>query len=308
MTGPTLVVLAAGIGSRYGGLKQIEPVGPHGELIVDYSVYDALLAGFSRVVFIISEAIEAAFRDRVGRRIERQCETVYVYQRLQDLPSGFGLPRKRKKPWGTAHATLSCRDAVTGPFAVINADDFYGRSAYHALGQHLQKVQDSQTDGDYCLVGYLLENTLSEHGHVARGVCSVSPDGFLAGIRELTRIEKFGSAARYTEDGETWLEIPMGTVVSMNMWGFTPSLFSELEARFPLFLARHQETIETSEFLLPVVVGDLVNEGRVRVRVLSADARWHGVTYPQDKPEVQQAIRNLVDQGVYAEDLWSAGR
>jgi hypothetical protein len=306
MTAPSLIILAAGIGSRYGGLKQIEPVGPSGELIVDYSVYDALQAGFGRVVFVISEAIEATFRERVGRRIERQCEVVYVFQRLQDLPPGFALPPGRKKPWGTAHATLSCRDAVSGPFAVINADDFYGRSAYQALGQHLQNLQRREGEVDYCLVGYLLENTLSEHGHVARGVCDVSPDGYLAGIRELTRIEKLGPAARYTEDGETWVEIPAGTVVSMNMWGFTPGLFAELEARFPLFLARNRETIGTAEFLLPVVVGDLVNEGRARVKVLSADARWHGVTYPQDRPAVQQAIRELVEQGVYAGDLWSA--
>jgi NDP-sugar pyrophosphorylase family protein len=308
MEKPTLVVLAAGIGSRYGGLKQIEPVGPQGELIIDYSIYDALRAGFGQVVFVIKEDLERAFRQRVGRNVEKRCETAYLFQRLDDLPTGFEIPSDRKKPWGTAHATLICKEIVHTPFAVINADDFYGRSAYQALSQYLSSARDDDGLYDFCMVGYPVENTLSDHGHVARGVCTVDQDGYLSEIHERTRVVKFGEGARYTEDGEHWIDIPRGDTVSMNTWGFTPSLFTELEGRFRRFLQENQANPLQPEFFLPEVVGALIREGRARVRVLPSSDRWFGVTYPQDKPVVQQAIRDLVRQGVYPEDLWGEGR
>jgi choline kinase len=301
---PTLVVLAAGIGSRYGGLKQIDPVGPKGEIILDYSIYDALQAGFGRVVFVISAVIEEAFRDRVGRTIEKQCETTYAVQQLEDLPEGFEVPAGRRKPWGTAHATWACRHVVKTPFAVINADDFYGRSAYQALSDHLGSAHDWDDVYDYCMVGYQLENTLTEHGYVARGVCTVDQDGYLIEINERTRIEKVGEVAKYTEDGENWVEVPLATPVSMNCWGFTPSLFSELGFRFPRFLHENNDYIQKAEFFLPQVVGELVQERQARVKVLPAGERWFGVTYQQDMPWVKQAVRDLVQRGVYPEGLW----
>lgn len=304
MPKPTLVVMAAGIGRRYGSLKQIDPIGPNGELIIDYSVYDALSAGFGKVVFIITEAIEEVFRERVGKTIEERCETVYVYQRLEDVPEGFQTPPNRQKPWGTAHATLSSKHVVNSPFAVINADDFYGRSSFQTLCDYLRSAQDHEEIFDYCMVGFVLENTLTEHGYVARGVCTASQDGYLVEIHERTRIEKFGEIAKYTEDGEHWVEIPKGTPVSMNMWGFTPSFLSELETRFSTFLHKNRGNIEKAEYFLPDVVDDLIKEKKAGVRVLPTNERWYGVTYPQDKPRIKQAIRDLIRRGVYPENLW----
>ena len=304
MPGLTLIVLAAGIGRRYGGIKQLDPVGSHGELIIDYSVYDALHAGFARVVFVINKAIEAEFRDRVGGAIEKQCDTIYVYQSLEDVPAGFQVPPDRRKPWGTAHATLACKGVVHSPFAVINSDDFYGRTAYQALYDYLANAQDCDGAYDYCMVGYLLENTLTEHGHVARGVCVVDQHNFLVEVRERTRIRMAGSGAEYTEDGEHWVSIPQGSIASLNFWGFTPSLFEELEVRFAQFLARNHERIDKAEFFLPEVVGELIREQKARVRVLPTDERWFGVTYQQDKPGVKQAIDALIRRGVYPEKLW----
>jgi NDP-sugar pyrophosphorylase family protein len=304
MSRPTLVVLAAGIGSRYGGLKQIDPIGPNGELIIDYSVYDALRAGFEKVVFVINEGIERVFRERVGKTIERQCETSYVYQKLETLLSGFQVPPTRIKPWGTAHATLICKNVVDSPFAVINADDFYGASSYHALHGYLQNAQDQDGVYDCCMVGFLLENTLSDHGHVARGVCTLDQDGFLVEIRERTRVQRFGEVAKYTEDGETWVEIAEGSIASLNAWGFTPGLFPELEARFPRFLQENRHSIEKAEFFLPDVVGDLIRERKAQVRVLPTNEKWLGVTYQQDKPKVKQAVGALIRAGVYPQNLW----
>jgi dTDP-glucose pyrophosphorylase len=304
MSKPTLVVLAAGIGSRYGGVKQIDPVGPNGEFIIDYSVYDAQQAGFERVVFVINRNLEAAFRDRVGKTIEKKCETVYVFQEIEDVPQGFQVPVHRAKPWGTAHATLACRKVVDSPFAVINADDFYGRSAYESLFDHLQSARDQDGVYDYCMVGFVLENTLTEHGHVSRGVCVVDRDGFLVEIRERTRVGRFGAATKYTEDGENWIEIPKGSIASLNVWGFTPSLLSELEVRFARFLRENGENVEKAEFFLPNVVGDLIREGKARVRVLSSDETWFGVTYQEDRPRVKRAIQDLIQRGVYPARLW----
>jgi choline kinase len=303
----TLVVLAAGIGSRYGGLKQVDPVGPHGELIIDYSVFDALRAGFGRVVFVIHKSMEGLFRERVGKTIERQCETTYVFQAVEDVPAGFLVPPDRQKPWGTAHATLACKKAVHSSFAAINADDFYGPSSFQNLYRYLHAAQDRDGVYDYCMVGFALHKTLTEHGHVARGVCTVDPDGFLVEIQERTRIQKFGEAAKYTEDGRTWIEIAQGTTASMNMWGFTPSLFRELEARFPLFLEANRDKLESAEFFLPTVVADLIHEKKARVKVLPTDERWFGVTYQQDKVDVKLALRDLVHDGIYPANLWADG-
>lgn len=301
----TLVVLAAGIGSRYGGLKQIDPMGPSGEIILDYSVYDALRAGFSKVVFVISKAIEEAFRERVGRTIERQVETAYAFQRLEDgLPDGFEIPAGRAKPWGTAHATFASRGAVDSPFVVINADDYYGRTAYQAIADTLRGPHPADGVADYCMVGYRVGNTLTEHGHVARAVCTVDADGFLVNAQERTRIEQHGDAARFTEDGETWHTLPLDTIVSMNMWGFTPDVFAKLGEKFPAFLAASRANIAKAEFYIPNFVADLIHEGRARVKVLATSERWHGVTYAQDKPQVKAAIQELVAAGVYPENLW----
>lgn len=306
MQKPALVVLAAGIGSRYGGLKQMEPVGPRGELIIDYSVYDALEAGFAQVVFVIQPAMEEAFRERVGRPIERHCATAYAFQRLDALPSGFQAPVERQKPWGTAHAVLCCSHLIRTPFAVINADDFYGRSSFEVLCRFLQESQGTQPPYEYAMVGYLLENTLTEYGQVARGVCSVDANGYLVEIHERLRIEKCGDGARFTEDGETWVELAPGTVVSMNMWGFAPTFFGELDARFSRFLQEHYADLQRAEFLLPDVVDQLLRERQASVRVLPTSAQWFGVTYQQDKPMVRDQIRGLVDRGHYPQDLWRA--
>lgn len=305
MVSPTLVVLAAGIGRRYGGLKQVDPVGPNGEWILDYSVYDALQAGFEAVVFVIRPDMEAAFREQIGRNVEQRCEVRYVFQRLEDLPVGFEVPPGRHKPWGTGQATLSCRDAVDTPFAVINADDLYGRSAYQALAAYLRGAHDGEGGYDYCMVGFPVENTLSEFGHVSRGICKLDQNGYLVEIRERTRVARFGPGARYTEDGEHWIEIPPGTPVSMNMWGFTPSLFSELDARFRRFLQEHRTDLLSAEFYLPEVVGALVREGRATVRVLSSHEPWFGITYQEDRPRVEKAIGDLIRQGVYPAKLWA---
>jgi hypothetical protein len=304
MSKPTLVVMAAGIGSRYGGLKQIDPIGPNGEIIIDYSIYDALNAGFGKVVFVIKEDVKEAFREKVGKTIEKRCETTYVFQKIENVPEGFEVPPGRRKPWGTGHATLSCRNVVHSPFAMINADDFYGRSSYQTLCDYLKNARDRDEVYDYCMIGYVLESTLTEHGHVARGVCTVSQGGYLAEIHERRRIEKFGEIAKYTEDGENWIEIPEGSVASMNIWGFTPSLFSELEARFPQFLQKNSDRIQKAEYFLPDVVGDLLKEKRATVKVLATNERWFGVTYQQDKPRVKRAIGDLIRRGVYPENLW----
>ncbi len=303
-TNPILVVMAAGLGSRYGGIKQIEPVGPNGATLLDYAVYDALRAGFGKVVFVVNQVIEAPFRERFGTTIERYCDVAYVTQRLTDLPPGFSLPPERQKPWGTGQAVLSCRDEVDGPFAVINADDFYGRAAFEALSGYLAHAEDKGGVYDYCMVGYVLENTITEHGHVSRGVCTVDDGGFLVHIRERTHIERLARRIAYTEDGVIWIDIPANATVSMNIWGFTPSLFGELERRFPVFLHNNAHNLQKAEFFLPNIVGDMVQEQKARVSVLTSDAQWFGVTYKEDRPRVEQAIRALIQQGVYPEDLW----
>jgi len=300
---PTLVVMAAGMGSRYGGLKQLDAVGPNGELIIHYSVYDALQSGFDKVIFIIREDIETAFREHIGKAVEQRCETVYVHQKTTDTPPGVTIPVQRQKPWGTAHAVYAARNVIDTPFAVINADDFYGRSAYQIMGAYLQGAAENSDDSAYSMVGYRLANTLTEHGHVSRGVCELSADDYLISIEERLRIQKFGEQAKYTEDGENWTELPMDSTVSMNFWGFPTSFLGELSDRFPVFIEAHQDNLNKAEYLLPIVVRDILRDSPMKVKVLQTDAKWHGVTYREDAPLVRQAILNLVQQGVYPPNI-----
>jgi dTDP-glucose pyrophosphorylase len=303
MAAPQLVVMAAGIGSRYGGLKQIDPIGPSGEIIIDYAVYDALAAGFGKVVFIIRRDIEAPFREKIGRTIEKQIDTEYVFQELDDLPAGFSVPPGRTKPWGTAHAVLCAKDAVDATFAVINADDFYGCDSFRAIGEYLQTAADKKDVYDYSMVGFVLKNTLTEHGYVSRGCCTTDEEGYLATIVERVRIEKFRDTARYTEDGRQWTDISPDTIVSMNMWGFTPSFMDELAVAMPKFLQANIDNPK-SEIYIPTVVNELIRSGKARAKVLHTDEKWLGVTYQQDKPQVIAAIRAKVADGIYPENLW----
>ena len=301
MQKPALVVMAAGMGSRYGGLKQIDPVGRHGEIIMDYSLYDALEAGFEKVVFIINHRIEKDFYDVVGRRAEKHMEVRYVFQQPDAmLPAGFTVPEGREKPWGTAHALLCCKNDVHEPFAAINADDYYGKRAFSVLYDYLKNAKDGDK-ADFSMVGYLAKNTLTEHGSVARGVCEVDKKGELVNIVERLKIFKTPEGPAYTEDdGKTFVHFPEDNLVSMNFFGFTPSLFPALEARFPAFLT---EAIEKNplkgEFLIPQEVGRMLQAGKASVRVLSSPDRWYGVTYREDKPEVMQALNDLTDAGAY---------
>ncbi len=301
-----LIVMAAGIGSRYGGLKQMEAVGPSGELIIDYSVYDALAAGFEQVVFVVRPELEKLFRDRVGRRIESRCQVAYVRQSLSDVPAGVEVPWSRQKPWGTGHAILCCKSAVDSPFGVVNADDFYGRSSFEILRRFLMGAQDRDGRYDYGMIGYRLENTLTDHGHVSRGVCAVDSSQNLVRIRESMRVEKAGDVVRSSQDGRRWGTLPKDTIVSMNMWGFTPSVFGELEERFARFLRVDREDLDRAEFYLPVVVGELVAEGRARVRVLQTGEQWFGVTYRQDLAHTRSSIAALIAAGQYPAQLWGA--
>jgi len=304
---PVLVVMAAGMGSRYGGLKQIDPVGRRGEAILDYSLYDAYQAGFRTAVIIIKEAIRQDFMDTVGKRLEKSPLKIrYAYQELNKLPEGFSVPEGRVKPWGTGHAILCAKEAIDGaPFAVINADDYYGKSAFQTIFDALCQAKDGEKY-DYCMVGYYLKNTVSDYGSVSRGVCSVDEQGNLASIVERTRIEKQGDAIRFTLDGEHWEELPPLTLVSMNLFGFTASFLSELEAKFPAFLAGEApKNPMKAEFLLPVAAGDLLKAGKAGIRMLSSNDKWYGVTYAEDKPLVVAAIGEMTDRGLYPEGLWN---
>lgn len=306
MQKPVLVVMAAGMGSRYGGLKQVDPVGSHGQLIIDYSIYDAHRAGFDTVVFVIKRELEETFRSSIGDRLSRVMEVRYAYQELADLPEGYAVPGGRVKPWGTCHAVLAARHVVDDPFAVINSDDYYGPEAFRAIYDYLL----SHPDGDryeYAMVGYLLGNTVTEHGHVARGVCAEDENHYLRQVTEHTHIEKDGDHARFTEDGgATWSVLPGDAIVSMNLWGFTPSFLREAQSRFPAFLDRAlAEQPEKGEYFLPSVVSQLIDEGKARVRVLRSHDRWYGVTYKEDKPTVVQAIAAMTQRGLYPEQLWN---
>lgn len=302
---PVLVVMAAGMGSRYGGLKQIDPIGENGEIIIDFSLFDALRAGFKKVVFVIKRELEADFRQVIGDRMSRHMEVAYAYQNLSDVPDGYSIPSGRTKPWGTGHAIRACREIIDAPFAVINADDYYGAQAFSLLYDFLKNADDD-TLYRYAMVGYVLENTLTEHGHVARGVCTLTGDGLLETINERVRIEKHGDKSEYTEDdGKSWVEIPRGSTVSMNLWGFSPSILKELDAQFPAFLENDVvKNPEKAEFFLPSVVDRLVESGKATVRVLKSPDRWYGVTYREDKPVVVEALAKMRTDGAYPNHLW----
>ena len=295
---PTLVVLAAGMGSRYGGLKQVDPVGPSGEAILDYSVFDAVRGGFGKVVFIIRKDFEAEFKEKVGSKYEGLIPVDYCFQDLNDLPEPYKVPEGRAKPWGTAHATRSARSVVNEPFAVINADDFYGRDAFAKLGAFLSAAKPME----FAMVGYKLELTLSEDGSVARGVCDVAEDGSLKGVTEMTKLVRAGEVAENREDEINPVKVPLDARVSMNLWGFTPELFAELERRFPLWLAENGAK-EKSEWYIPFVVDELIREGKASCRVLPTESSWFGVTYREDKPFVMAEIGKLVEAGEYPVNL-----
>lgn len=306
MNKPVLVVMAAGMGSRYGGLKQIDPVGNHGQLIIDYSIFDARRAGFETVVFIIKHEIEEPFKEAIGNRLSKVMNVKYAYQQLDNLPAGYSVPEGRTKPWGTSHAILSAKDVIDGPFAVINADDYYGAEAFEVIYQYLLNNPDRDGKYEYAMVGYLLENTVTENGHVARGICVANADGYLDSVTERTHIEKTATGAKYTEDdGKTWTELAGDTIVSMNLWGFTESFLSETQARFAAFL---DDALKTNplkgEYFLPSVVSQLIAEDKAQVKVLHSRDKWYGVTYKEDKPVVEQAIADMTAQGVYPDNLW----
>ena len=306
MKKPVLVVMAAGMGSRYGGLKQIDPVDAQGHIIMDFSIFDAVRAGFEKVVFIIKKENEKDFREAIGDRLSRQIEVSYVFQDLHNLPEGYEVPEGRVKPWGTGHAVLSCIGTVDGPFAVINADDYYGKHAFQMAYDFLASGEEEQDVYQYMMVGYKLENTLTENGHVARGVCETDEEGHLIKINERTHIEKREDCTAYTEDdGKTWVEIPEGSTVSMNMWGFSESILGELKNRFRAFLDANLPVNPLKcEYFLPFVVDELLKEKKATVKVMKSMDKWYGVTYKEDKPVVVQAIQKLKDEGLYPQNLW----
>ena len=304
---PVLVVMAAGMGSRYGGLKQIDPVGSQGEAILDYSLYDAYEAGFRTAVIVIKEAIREDFMATVGKRLEKcPLEIRYAYQEITKIPEGFSIPEGRVKPWGTGHAILCARDAVDGaPFAAINADDYYGKEAYRNLYHFLENAQDTDKYA-YCMVAYNMGNTVTENGSVARGICVTDANGFLTSVTERTQIEQYEGGIPYIgDDGETWVDVSADTPVSMNMWGFTGSFMEELKSAFPLFLANDvPKNPLKAEMFLPTVVSRLINTDKATVKMLRTADKWYGVTYAADKPKVIAALRALTAEGKYPDGLW----
>jgi hypothetical protein len=306
MNKPVLVVMAAGMGSRYGGLKQIDPVGNHGQLIIDYSIYDALRAGFETVVFVIKHEIEDTFKAAIGDRLSKVINVKYAYQELTDLPEGYQVPADRVKPWGTAHAILAARKIIDGPFAVVNADDYYGPEAFKAIFDYLSSTPDQPDCYEFAMVGYLLGNTVTENGHVARGVCVEDENNFLQTVTERTHIEKNGADARFTEDdGATWTDLPGDTIVSMNLWGLTNNFCNEAWNRFPAFLDKAiAENPLKGEYFLPSVISALIEEGKARAKVLRSTDKWYGVTYQADKPVVVAAIAEKTASGLYPDNLW----
>ena len=302
MAEPILLIMAAGMGSRYGGLKQMDPLGPDGEVILDYSIFDARRAGFRRVVFLIKHEIEADFRERVGSRIERFMDVRYAFQQLEKIPAPFAVPEGRVKPWGTGHAVLCCKELLDAPFAVINADDYYGPGAFQAAYNALTALPDQRS---YVMVGYRLQNTLSDHGHVSRGVCEVDAQSFLRGIQERTHIIATCDGPLYTEDGETYRALAPESLVSMNMWGFAPGLLDTLEREFPAFLESAMASNPLkAEYFLPTVVDGMLRRGEATARVIPCPDRWYGVTYPEDKPIVMAALARMRDEGLYPAPLW----
>ena len=305
MNKPVLVIMAAGMGSRYGGLKQIDPVDEEGHIIMDFSMYDAKRAGFEKVIFIIKKENEENFKEAVGDRMAKYMDVSYAFQELANIPEGYEVPEGRVKPWGTAHAVLSCIDQIDGPFAVINADDYYGQEAFKLIYDYLASHEDDEKYR-YTMVGYHLGNTVTDNGHVARGICDMNENGELVAIHERTRIEKRDGGIAFTEDdGETWTSVPADATVSMNMWGFTKSILTEIKEGFPAFLEEGlQSNPMKCEYFLPTVVSDLLGEDRATVAVLKSADKWYGVTYKEDKPVVVAAIKRMKEEGLYPVHLW----
>lgn len=303
---PVLVVMAAGMGSRFGGLKQIEPVGNHGQVIMDYSIYDAKRAGFETVVFVIKHEIEETFKEAIGNRLSKVIDVRYAFQEISDLPDGYSVPEGRVKPWGTAHAIMAARHVVDGPFAVVNADDYYGPEGFKTIYDYLSNTPDQPDCYEFAMVGYSLRSTLTENGSVARGVCEEDADNYLIRVTERTCIEKVDDDARYSLDGgNTWTPISGDSVVSLNLWGLTRSFIDEAVARFPEFLDKTlAENPAKSEFFLPTVITQLLEEKKARVKVLRSPDKWYGVTYMADKPMVVQAIAEKTASGLYPDNLW----
>lgn len=298
----SLVIMAAGIGSRFGkGIKQLEPVGPGGEIIMDYSIHDALEAGFDRVVFIIRRDLEADFRAMIGDRMEKICPVAYAFQEKEDLPAGFTCPPERKKPWGTGQAVLACRSIVREPFLVINADDYYGKEGFRLAHDFL--VENAAHKGAFCMPGFILKNTLSENGAVTRGICRVNAEGYLTGVTETGGLVPTATGAATEQEGAL-VPVDENAIVSMNMWALTPDFLAELEAGFPRFLAGLREGDVKSEYLLPAVIDQMVREGRATVKVLPTHDRWFGVTYAEDKAAVVASFRALYEKGVYHPGLY----
>ena len=302
MPKPTLIVMAAGMGKRYGSLKQIDPVGAHGQTLMEYSLYDARRAGFEKAVFIISEKLREEFPGFI-RRIGNALEVQAVIQSLEDIPTGFQVPAGREKPWGTGHAVWVARNEIHSPFAVINADDYYGRSSFAKIHQFLMGI-DHQSDV-YAMVGFQLLNTLSENGFVARGICQTDAEGRLLALKERTHIISTSDGALYTEDGQLYRKLPGDTLASMNIWGFPESFLRELDTKFTSFLQSARENPLSAEYFLPDVVGEIVNEGRAKVAVLPCGEKWYGMTYAEDREAVKRAIRSMTDKGIYPESLWA---
>lgn len=299
---PTLLVIAAGMGSRYGGLKQIDPVGPNGEIIIDYSMYDAAQAGFKKVVFVIRHSFEDAFREQIGSKLEGVVETAYAYQELDLCLDGFPLPDGREKPWGTGHATLVAKDVIDDPFAVINADDYYGPNSYRLMKEQLETMSNSE-DSDYAMTGFVLRNTLSEYGTVARGICQCDDEMYLTKVTERVGIKKVGDGASYPDENGNEQALSGDEIVSMNLWGFKPSIFGHLQQQFNDYLKEHAGQ-DKSEFYIPTAVDHLISSGQRKVKVLETDDNWFGVTYREDKIIAQTSINKLIEKGVYPERLW----
>ncbi|GAB6013328.1 nucleotidyltransferase family protein [Viscerimonas tarda] len=298
---PTLFILAAGMGSRYGGLKQLDGIGPSGETIMDYSVYDALQAGFGKIVFVIRHSFEKDFKEKVVAKYENLVPVEIIFQELDSLPDGFALNPEREKPWGTNHALLMGKDVINEPFGIINADDFYGRESYSLLAQALQQMNGKQRN--YCMIGYLAGNTLSDSGAVTRGECELDADGYLTRISERSKIQRIEGVPCYKDENDNWVQLTDSTPVSMNMWGFTPDFFDLSEQRFIDFLNQNQSNLK-AEFLIPTLVGDLVKENLIKVKLISTPSSWFGITYPEDRQEVVEKIKKLVEKGVYPSKLF----
>ncbi|WP_099467041.1 sugar phosphate nucleotidyltransferase [Konateibacter massiliensis] len=305
MNSTTLVIMAAGIGSRFGGgIKQLEPVGPSGEIIMDYSIYDAIEAGFDKVVFIIRKDLEKDFKEIIGRRMEKVVHVEYAFQELDDIPTGFEVPAGRTKPWGTGQAILACKDIVSEPFAVINADDYYGKEAFVKIHDYLVSAEDKGDKYNYCMAGFILGNTLSDNGAVTRGVCSVNSDLYLVDVEETSGIEKVGDKAIAPSTDGTIREIDKNSYVSMNMWGFLPSIMDELETGFSEFLKNLGNAEEKKEYLLPIIIDNLIKSEKANVKLLESKDRWFGVTYKEDKEVVVASFKQLIADGVYPEKLF----